>query len=127
MAKRCIISTRADGGLSVTTPGYFDLARPLKDAGTHLNHTADGWVLTTGAAILREADGELVASDSDVTTPDGQTIFALDQSAFEQWAIARTQEVGVIPAGIEGVAYHIIDDSDIPTDRYFRDSWEWSD
>jgi len=82
---------------------------------------------TDNAGILREADGELVASDSDVTTLDGQTVFVLDQTAFEQWAIARTQEVGVIPAGIEGVAYHIIDDSDIPTDRYFRNAWEWED
>ena len=129
MGRKRIVFTRVDdGGLSVTAPAYFDrVARPLKDANSSITHTVDGWVLTTGAGTLREKDGELIASDSDVTTPDGQTIFALDQSAFEQWVIARKQEVGAIPLGVEGEAYHIIDVTDLPNDRYFRNSWEWED
>ena len=129
MSRKRIVFTRVDdGGLSVTAPAYFDrVARRLKDSNSSIKHTAAGWVLTTSAGILREADGELVASDADVTTPDGLTVFALDQSAFEQWVIARNQAVGVIPAGIEGEAYRIIDVTDLPNDRYFRDSWEWSD
>ena len=127
MSARRIISTKSDGSLNVTAPAYFDRARLLKDTSSHIKHTDSGWVLTTGDGILREADGELVASDSDITTSDGQTIFAVDQSTFEQWVIARNQEAGVIPAGVEGVVYHIIDITDLPNDRYFRNSWEWED
>jgi len=132
MSARRIISTRADGGLTVTAPAYFDRARRLKNAASHIKHTAAGWVLTKGGEILRESDGGLVVSDSDITTLDGQTVFALDQSAFEQWVIARNQEVGVIPAGVAGVAYHIVALTDLPwddtqPDRTFRNAWEWED
>ena len=30
----------------------------------------------------------------------------------------------VVPDGME---YHIVEDTDLPTDRYFRNAWEWSD
>ena len=26
-----------------------------------------------------------------------------------------------------GVAYHIIEDTDLPSDRYFRNAWEWEE
>jgi len=27
----------------------------------------------------------------------------------------------------DGVTYYIVEDTNIPTDRYFRDAWEWKD
>ena len=27
----------------------------------------------------------------------------------------------------EGTGYHIVETEDLPTDRYFRNAWEWSD
>jgi hypothetical protein len=27
----------------------------------------------------------------------------------------------------DGMTYHIVEHTDLPTDRYFRNAWEWSD
>ena len=27
----------------------------------------------------------------------------------------------------DGTTYHIVEDTDLPTDRYFRNAWTWSD
>ena len=37
--------------------------------------------------------------------------------------LARTMANG-IP---EGTVTHIIEDTELPTDRYFRNAWEWED
>ena len=42
-----------------------------------------------------------------------------DDDAFLTRLIAKS-----VP---DGMAYHIVEDTDLPTDRYFRDAWEWSD
>jgi hypothetical protein len=41
----------------------------------------------------------------------------------EEEFLARTS-AKAIPSG---VATHIIENTEIPSDRYFRDAWEWED
>ena len=74
--------------------------------------------------IVKDTEGE-------ITTALAKTVFELsrtndlmtpfDPSAHTLDAISK----GI--AGHRALVPHEIERSDLPTDRYFRDAWEWSD
>lgn len=142
---------RLDGKLSVIYPAYFDGMRPLSPPG-EFKDTANGWVVTyTDGTVLQEALGELVVDGGDIVLSDGTSIFAESQLDMETrvslsvvWNAFRHKLTNPDLVG-EALAKwqedcHYADysgpvlatcskclETDLPSDRYFRSAWEWSD
>jgi len=112
---------------------WFDATRPRRLGGT-LKQTNGGWVFevwekdTMGnaklAEHLAELLAELVVTDEDITDAAGNTVFGEDKDSFFTRCIQRMQEVGNLPLGDEGTAYHVVSSTKLPDD-YFLDAWTW--
>jgi len=95
MPRNFMLWTTPDG-LDISVPAYFDRMRLLCHPDASLEHTDEGWVMdwldveSGEPVVLRESLGELIADDSDVQFPDGQTVYAETQADFEAGAIAKT-------------------------------------
>ena len=116
-----------NGSLRVTLPAWFDPLRPLREVGAVLKRRpTDGWTYTQpDTTPLTEARGELIISEDDIRTVDGNTIFAETREEYLTRVISRLQSLGVIPSGVSGTAYHEITDARVP-ERIFRGAWGWT-
>lgn len=113
------------------TPAWFDLGRALQPAFVRLKQGSDGFeLLAVDGSILSSRDGTLTVIDEDILV-DRASIFALDADAFLGWVAQRNQEIGMIPPGDEGTAYHIVDSDNLLMDHKcdgaceFSDAWVW--
>jgi hypothetical protein len=100
-------------------PFYNDRARPRKPEYAELK-----------LPDIPEGQESITVGDITVTlggaTVNGITIYSQsDQERIDQW-IQRAIADSNIPL-TNTTPVHLVEHTDLPSDRYFRNAWEWSD
>jgi len=152
----CIVHVRADGGVSLSGAMEHTIAAMMGSGGLmgrsvndpisakHLAYIETHAATNADAKVIldRQSERALIELDYEITkfvAVDGipESVVRPYCEAKANGGVSEEQAISYIAAqdaayvamimDLTVTATHIAQDTDLPTDRYFRDAWEWSD
>jgi hypothetical protein len=152
----CIILKRSDGGISIANSIEPTIAAMTGSGGLmghnvndpisapHLAYIEAHAATNAAAKVILDRQGERALIELDYEIAKSVAVDGISESIVRPYCEAKAnggvteeQAISYIAAydavvvaqsmDLEILSTHLAQDTDLPTDRYFRKAWEWSD